>query len=87
MNIPDYMHGQVQDILQSQQREAERKQLWAVVLGLKPFKDGDHFCVLLGEDLQSGIAAFGKTLEDAMWKFEAEFCKPATLSTKTGGAA
>lgn len=30
-------------------------------LGIVPYKDGDKWCALYGEDLQSGIAGFGNT--------------------------
>ena len=30
-------------------------------LGIVPYKDGDKWCALYGEDLQSGIAGFGDT--------------------------
>lgn len=78
MEIPDYMHGNVQNILACQLRAAEREQLWAVRLKLVPVKDGNQWCVLLGESLQVGVAAFGDTPEDAMWHFE------AAMASKTG---
>lgn len=76
MNIPDYMHGAVQDTINCQRQEVERRSLWSTILGLIPVKDGNQWCVLYGENLQEGIAAFGKTPEDAMYKFELEFQKP-----------
>lgn len=30
-------------------------------LAILPFKDGDQWCALYGEDLQAGIAGFGNT--------------------------
>jgi len=30
-------------------------------LGIVPYKDGNQWCALYGEDLQSGIAGFGNT--------------------------
>lgn len=30
-------------------------------LAIVPFKDGDQWCALYGEDLQAGIAGFGNT--------------------------
>ena len=32
--------------------------------------DGDMWCALYGGDLQSGVAGFGKSPRDAMWKFD-----------------
>lgn len=33
-------------------------------------RDGDHWCALLGENLQTGVAAFGKSPAEAMWEFD-----------------
>lgn len=35
----------------------------------KSYKDGNQFCILLGEDLQSGICGFGKTKQEALVDF------------------
>lgn len=32
--------------------------------------DGDHWCALYGENLQVGVAGFGKSPADAMWDFD-----------------
>ncbi len=40
--------------------------------------DGDMWCVLLGEDLQVGIAGFGKTVAEAMTAFDQAFYKEQT---------
>lgn len=37
--------------------------------GLKPYKDGDQWCVLLGDNIQDGICGFGNTIEDALYAF------------------
>ena len=51
-------------------------QVWACVqaLGVKPFKDGDQWCFLYGEDLQSGVSGFGYTIYDAAFAFYEEVC-------------
>ena len=36
----------------------------------KLYPDGDKWCVLYGEDLQSGVCAFGKTPEEAARNFD-----------------
>lgn len=33
-------------------------------LSLKPYKDGNMWCFLFGEDLQSGVAGFGKIVKE-----------------------
>ena len=32
-----------------------------VVYGARLFPDGDHWCALLGENLQAGVSGFGKS--------------------------
>lgn len=48
----------------------DRLAIYAVAYKLVPFRDGNQWCVLLGEDLQSGIAGFGDTPAKAMTDFE-----------------
>ena len=40
--------------------------------------DGDVWCVLLGEHIASGLAAFGKTPAEAMTNFDQAFYKERT---------
>ena len=40
---------------------------------LTPYKDGNQWCVLLGEDLQIGIAGFGDTPYKAILDFNGAF--------------
>lgn len=40
------------------------------------FIDGDKWCALYGDNLQDGVAGFGKSPEYAAWNFDYEFCKP-----------
>lgn len=37
--------------------------------------DGDHWCALYGEDLQSGVAGFGKSPAEAMYAFDQAWYK------------
>jgi len=37
-----------------------------IALGISPVKDGDQWCVLYGDNLQEGVAAFGDTMEEAI---------------------
>lgn len=39
------------------------------------FIDGDQWCALYGENLQDGVAGFGKSPADAMWDFDAAWNK------------
>lgn len=37
--------------------------------GLKPYKDGNQWCILAGDNIQEGICGFGDTIEDALYEF------------------
>ena len=54
------------------EKQGEQKHIAEEVLikaGLKPYKDGDQWCVLLGDNIQEGICGFGDTIEDALYAF------------------
>ena len=79
MELPDYLHGIAQDNLNNegfaieQRYQAERKRnQWAVIYGLIPYKDGNQWCVLLGENIQDGICGFGDTPVAAIYEFDKE---------------
>jgi hypothetical protein len=61
---------------QSMQTENHRAAMWEGVsrpaIAMKPrlFIDGNMWCCLYGEDLQNGVAGFGKTPAAAMAEFE-----------------
>lgn len=48
---------------------------------LKISRDGDKYCVLMGENLQEGIAGFGDTLLEALHDFDVNIEK-LTCKTK-----
>lgn len=35
--------------------------------GLKPYKDGNQWCILIGDNIQDGICGFGDTIDDALY--------------------
>lgn len=37
--------------------------------------DGNQWCALYGENLQDGVAGFGDSPADAMWRFDQEWNK------------
>lgn len=41
--------------------------------GLEPYKDGNMWCVLLGDNIQEGICGFGKTPYKAILDFNGAF--------------
>lgn len=69
MNAPDYLHGIIQETVNMENDGANKRRLWAVVLGLTPIQDGDHYGIIWG-DLPTGVAAFGKTPAEAIEAFE-----------------
>jgi len=57
------------------------KQILKTVGILRPkfFQDGDYFCFLFGDNLQDGIAGFGKTPAEAAKDFYENFHKRKPL--------
>ena len=54
------------------EKQGEQKSTAEEVLikaGLKPYKDGDQWCILLGDNIQEGICGFGDTIDDALYAF------------------
>lgn len=49
--------------------------------------DGDQWCALYGDDLQSGVAGFGKSPEEAMWDFDKAWSTAMTQPTSQKGGA
>lgn len=45
----------------------------AVVFKPKLSRDGNQWCALFGNDLQSGVAGFGDSPADAMWDFDQQW--------------
>ena len=37
--------------------------------GLKPYKDGNQWCILAGNNIQEGICGFGDTIDEALYQF------------------
>jgi len=48
-------------------------------LGLKPYPDGNMWCFLWGDDLQSGIAGFGETVQLAVYDFNKNYASQRLL--------
>ena len=49
---------------------ADKRRLWAVILGAKLFRDGNQWCALYGENIQDGVCGFGPTPAAALNAFE-----------------
>jgi len=69
MEIPSYMHGRVNEILNISANAACYRENLAVILKLVPYIDGDKWCVLYGDNLQVGISGFGDSPWAAMSAF------------------
>lgn len=68
---------------QKEQKTAVEEVL--IKAGLKSFKDGNQWCILVGDNIQEGVCGFGDTIEDALYEFLKEVCeqqKPAEWSEK-----
>lgn len=61
--------------------EAEEFNLVAV-LKPKVFIDGDKYCVLFGDDIQSGVAGFGDTPISAVYDFNKAWRSPINKAAK-----
>ena len=53
----------------------QQEMILVKTFSLVPFKDGDMWCVLLGKNLQEGIAGFGETPFKAIIDFNNSFHK------------
>lgn len=64
-------------LFQEKLRAAETESDYKLFSMLKPrlFVDGDHWCCLYGEDIQSGLAGFGKSPIEAIRQWNAEWYK------------
>lgn len=82
MNLSPDTYARQIEILNSEMELLNQKRYWAVVLGLKPQRDGDQFCFVWGEDLQSGIAGFGPTAMAALIAFDEAMYRRAPAHTE-----
>jgi hypothetical protein len=53
--------------------QSEIEMVYVKTYNLIPFKDGDNWCVLLGTNIQEGIAGFGDTPLRAIRDFNKHF--------------
>jgi hypothetical protein len=62
-------------VKESWQSAAYEQMRPAVLFKPKLTRDGNQWCALFGEDLQSGVAGFGDSPADAMRDFDEEWNK------------
>lgn len=64
---------------------AYEQQRPCVLFRPKIYPDGNQWCALYGDDLQSGVAGFGDTPEKAMTAFDKEWQRPAPTEGQSHG--
>jgi len=57
------------DCEMTMQEQLEEVLLIMAEKGLIPYKDGNTWCILLGDNIQEGVCGFGYTIIDAMMDF------------------
>ena len=55
--------------LEKQKEQKPTAEEVLVKAGLKPYKDGNQWCILAGDNIQEGICGFGDTIDDALYEF------------------
>jgi hypothetical protein len=87
MELPEHLHARANELLTMEQEGADRRRDWVVVLGLKPTLDGNMWCFLWGDDLQSGVAGFGDTVYAAMMDFDRAMYRNANAHADLSAAS
>ena len=56
-------------------------EVWQCItaLGIKPFKDGNQWCFLYGDNINDGVCGFGDTIEKADCDFYSNLILESTL--------
>jgi hypothetical protein len=81
MEIPDSLFGNVQQLISIETETALNKGSWFVILGARMFRDGNQWCALLGENIQEGVAGFGKSPLKAIQAFDKAWTEELPDST------
>ena len=82
--IPGYLEPRASEMLAIESDTAMRINLWVVILGLNPMRDGNQWCFLWGKNIQEGVCGFGDSPEEAMQAFEKEMYKKLVLAKAAG---
>lgn len=65
-------YEQLQSIINNQlEPHLYKIKMWQCItsLGIKPYKDGNQWCYLYGDNIQDGICGFGETITKAALNF------------------
>ena len=54
--------------LEKQEEQKPTAEEILVKAGLKPYKDGNQWCILVGDNIQEGICGFGDTIDEALYQ-------------------
>ncbi len=70
----DFVRGvpiqKIRDWLEKQKEQPVSAAKEALIrAGLKPYKDGNKWCILAGDNIQEGICGFGDTIDEALYQF------------------
>lgn len=76
MEVPDYMQNVLQETLAVDNQAAFMRLSPHYLYKPRLFPDGDHWCALLGDDIQIGVCGFGDTPETAMRAFDKAWGTP-----------
>lgn len=61
--------------LEKQKEQKSSAEEVLIRAGLKPFKDGNQWCILVGDNIQEGVCGFGDTIDDALYEFLKGVCE------------
>lgn len=70
MNIPEYLHGRVSQLIAIQTDEANNRSRISFILRVPVFRDGNKWCALYGSNIQEGVCGFGDSPNEAMAAFD-----------------
>ena len=70
----DISPEQVISYLEKQKEPSMSAEEVLIKAGLKPYKDGNKWCILAGDNIQEGICGFGDTIDEALYQFLMEVC-------------
>ena len=65
----------IEDYLEKQKEQPMSAEEVLIRAGLKPYRDGNQWCVLAGGNIQEGICGFGDTIDEALYQFLMEVLK------------
>ena len=74
MTTTEKYDGYSKEVYEYLNQDLTSNREWSIASMLKdcnimPYRDGNQWCILIGEDLQSGICGFGELIYDAFIDF------------------